>query len=680
MRSFCIMLFVVILGTCATAQDSISVISSNLLEDLLENDEEASFDFFYLYDELQSYLKNPLDINKATERDLLDMQMLSPTQISAILKYKEDYGPFISKYELQAIPELDLGTLKALVPLIRTGSEKKKMNLKSLMKESSSNVFLKWRYVLQEREGFINDDYLGNRSHYFARYNFNSGRNIRAGFTAEKDPGEQFFTGSNANGFDYYTAFVHLRDVVPGIETLNIGDFTVSMGQGLIVHNSFGGGKSSFVTNIKKGGRVIRPYSSVNEGNFFRGVAARIPVGDKIHITPFYSIKNIDGSIQQDTSIDTGFESFSSIRLDGFHRTETEIRNENSISQQSYGGILEFNHKALSLNANVLVNGFSAPLDFDDDLFRKFRFRGTQLINGSIDYGYRFRNFNFFGEFAMSDNGGTAQVHGLLATLGRRVDVGLIYRDFDRDYQVLDANAFSESTQPINERGLYYSLLARLSNSVTASFYFDVWDHPWLRFQRDAPSDGREFLFKLEYNKKRRLNAYLQYRYEEKQVNGNPIDVIIDPLIDTKQHRFRLHVTNTLSKDLKLRNRFEFNVFSRDGEVSDGYLLYQDIIYKPLGKPYSFTARYSLFDTDGFDTRIYTYENDILYEFSIPFFADRGTRFYINWRQKIGRKITAELRYSRTNFDNRTSVGSGDQLIDGNIISEVKAQIKYKFQ
>jgi len=141
----------------------------------------------------------------------------------------------------------------------------------------------------------------------------------------EKDPGEQFFSGSNTTGFDYYTGFIHLKDLLPRVKNLNIGDYSVSMGQGLIVHNSFGGGKSSFVTNIKKGGRAIRPYSSVTEANFFRGLAATVDVSDHIEVTAFGSNRDFDATIFADTTIDVGFQRISSIVVDGFHRTENEI-------------------------------------------------------------------------------------------------------------------------------------------------------------------------------------------------------------------------------------------------------------------------------------------------------------------------------------------------------------------
>ncbi len=676
---FVIILLMLSTSTVSYGQDSIAVISSNLLEDLLENNDEGSYDFFTLYDDLQEYLKNPLNINEATEEDFHNLQMLSDIQISDILQYRNEYGPFISKYELQTIPSLDLGILKALVPLVTEGGERKNHTFKSIMKESTSTVILKGKRVLQERKGFQDGSYLGDPNHLFARYNFFSNRNVRAGLTMEKDPGESFFSGNNKNGFDYYSGFIHIKDVLPLFSTLNFGDYTLSMGQGLILHNSFGGGKSSYVTNVKKGGRPIRPYSSVTEANFFRGTAATLDLRKDLEVSLFVSAKKIDGSVRIDTTIDAGFESFTSIKVDGFHRTESEINNQNTISQNSYGGIVKYKKRNFSLAVNALQQEFSIPIQNDLALYKRYRFNGDKLTNLSTDFSYRYKNFNTFGEFARSNNGGLALIGGLLTSLGRNVDLAIIYRNFGKDYQVLNANAFSESTLPINERAFYFGLKFRADKHFTFSSYFDIWQHPWLRFQVDAPSKGKEFLFKVEYYKRRKLNAYFQYRVEQKQRNGVDLSRRIDPLISTIQHRARLHVSHTLNKNLRLRNRFEMSFYKLDGVLTNGYMIFQDVIYKPTGKSYSFSARYAMFDTDGFNTRIYTFENDLLYEFSIPFYADRGTRFYINWHQKIGRHLNLQFRYANTYYQNREYISSSGQFIDGNQRSEIKAVVRYKF-
>lgn len=669
------------------AQDTLSVIDGRLLEELLENNDEQNYDFLSLYEELQTYLKDPLNINKADESDFQGLNMLTDVQILDIIEHRNKFGDFISPYELQSIPSLDAGTLKAIIPLVGIGNSGQRRNLGKSLSEAQHNVFLKYKRVLEDKKGYGPDGaYLGSPDHYYVRYHMFAGQNLRIGATMEKDPGEEFFTGSNPNGFDYYSGFIYARDVTNRLKAINIGDYALSMGQGLIMHNSFGGGKSSYVMNVKKGGRPLRPYSSVNESNYFRGIAGTIEITPHIQSTLFYSRKKIDGSgIIKDTLIDTGFETFNTVNVSGFHRTESEIAKKRTVGQQDMGISIEYDRRSFHLGLNGLRTTFDKPIRKSDDLYKKFNFNGDELINTSLDYSFRHKNFSFFGEVSRSDNGGMAHLHGLLAGLGRNIDASVVFRDFGRDYQVLFANAFGESTLPINERGLYLGLRFKPSKAITLSAYADNWVHPWLRFRKDAPSKGKEYLFKIDYYKKRKFNLYLQYRYEQKEENGSSIDQGIDPIVDLGQHRVRLHFSYKLNNELEFRERAEYSYYAKEDLKSSGYLIYHDIIYKPIGRPLSFTARYALFDTDDFNSRIYAYENDILYEFSIPFYSGQGSRFYINTRYRVTRIITAEMHYGYVWYNHSAKdpsfdgIGSGNEFIDGNRRTDLKFQIKLKF-
>ena len=91
--------------------------------------------------------------------------------------------------------------------------------------------------------------------------------------TAEKDRGEEFFTGSNKQGFDFYSAHLFIKDYNRTIKAIAIGDYAVSFGQGLILYSGFGAGKSSYVMNIKRTvPGCCGTYTSVNESNFQRGL------------------------------------------------------------------------------------------------------------------------------------------------------------------------------------------------------------------------------------------------------------------------------------------------------------------------------------------------------------------------------------------------------------------------
>jgi hypothetical protein len=84
------------------------------------------------------------------------------------------------------------------------------------------------------------------------------------------------------------------------------------------------------------------------------------------------------------------------------------------------------------------------------------------------------------------------------------------------------------------------------------------------------------------------------------------------------------------------------------------------------------------FDTQGFDSRIYTYENDVLYSFSIPAFFNKGYRYYININYDVNKKLSFWLRWAQLIRADDSVIGSGLDEIPGNRRSELKVQMLWK--
>lgn len=685
-RLLTIILFLCIITVNLKAQDEVQSnnIVANIIEDFLESTDAESFDFNTIFENLNYYFEHPLNINKAEAQDLRDLFILNELQIADFIAHRNQFGAFLSIYEIQAIPSWDMTIIKNITPFLRcdVAAADFNLNFRDAFTKGNSQLYLKAKRILQKRKGFLENakgeiPFAGDPNHLYVRYRYEYGQAFKAGFTMEKDPGEKLFGEGSKYGFDFYSFFMYAKDINKTFSIVSLGDYAVSMGQGLILHNDFGAGKSSFVMNVKRAGRTIRPYSSVNEVNFFRGAGAVINVRKSVQVAVFASYKPIDASVDRDTVENTDFDSFGSIRFDGFHRTQTEIANKNAIFQTNVGTKLEYKVRDFKLAINGLYTGFDKPLIRDEALYRKFLFSGSQLFNTSVDYSWRLKNMTFFGEAAMSDNGGTANIHGVLMGLDKRVDVSLVYRNYAPDYQVLNANAFAESSQPVNEKGFYMGMELRPFKNITFSTYADVWTNPWAGYRKDGPTDGKEFLIKMAYTQKRKMDLYIQYRFEQKQINSNNESIIDYPENQILQ-RLRLHLGYKINKEWEIRDRVEFSFFEK-AKSSSGFLMYQDVVYKPIAKPLSFTARYAIFDINSFDARIYAYENDILYEFYIPFFQNRGSRFYINTRYRIGRNYTWEFRIGRTFFENVKGISSGNNFIDGRAMTEIKTQLRIRF-
>ncbi len=690
---YIVMLIIGLAPIFSLAQVDSIEIEEDLIESIIQGIEDGEeFEYNTIYEELSALRNNPIKINTCDEDDLKQIILLNDVQINDVLSYRATYGDFISLEELQALPSWDLHTIRTCLPFLTISSALDDYNLPitKMITGGKNEVYVKWRRVLEDQKGYHieNPDashYEGDPNRLYIRFRHYYENKFKVGFTTEKDAGESLFSGSNPNGFDFYSGHIQLREYRSWLEDLIIGDYTVSLGQGLILHNDFGGSKSSYVMDLKKGGRVLKSYNSINEVNFFRGIATQLNFGGNVNATIFASSKKIDGSSFIDTlESETGLESFSSLITSGYHRTQSEISKKRTIGQQNAGGRLEYKGSDMKFGLNFLHTKFDKTFNRSVQLYNQFLFRGDQLTNMSVDYSYRYRNINFFGESARSDNDAYSHLMGVLIGLDRKVDLSLLYRNYSKDYQVITSNSFGETTGSNNEIGLYMGMIFRPHNYWTISTYADHWKHPWLRFRRDAPSSGKEYLIKVDHYRKRQYNFYVQYKYENKQINESSDENPIDLLGDIVLHRLRAHVGYVVTKGFEMRDRVEFSRVEKEGRSNNGFMIFHDIIYKPIGRPFSFTARYALFDTGNCDTndcdnRIYAYENDLIYEFYIPFFQNRGKRYYINLRYNMTRDLTMEFRYARTVLKNQDVTGSGLDEIDGNIRTEVKAQVRYQF-
>ncbi len=677
--------------TFGTSQDDSLHIVPDFLQDQIESlvdnlDSEEDFDFNVLGENLQEYLARPLALNRASQTDLESLQLLTDIQITEFLHYRLTLGELTSIYELQAIPSFDQGTITSILPFITIEDNRAltAATLSKMITTGRNELFVRGTRVLEEQKGYqIREGqaaaYAGSPYQYYIRYRHQFEQKLRYGFTLEKDPGEPFFQGVNKNGFDYSSFHFFIRDPGPHIQAVALGDFAVSLGQGLIMNSGYGGGKSAFVTQIKRGGNTLRPYTSVNESATLRGIAAAFQFRD-LHFTFFASRTRQDANLQGDTTDSPGFQSsFSSLQLSGLHRTKSEIEDKDAIRHTLVGGRIDYRRKNLQIAVNALNNHFNHSFDRAFQPYNQFYFRGNSLSNLSTDYSYFYKNINLFGETAISDNGALASLNGMLLGLSRYLDLAVLYRNLSPYYQALQATPFIESSQANNEKGLYVGTQIKINPSFWISIYGDYWTHRWLRFAVDAPSIGNEHLFRVTYYKKRKLEAYLQFRSENKAVNQRIVPEKINGLFYRSRKNLRLHFKHQIHKNLELRNRIEFSqVRTAPQTISRGFLVFQDFIYKSNRLPLSFTSRISYFDTDDYNARIYAYENDILYSFSIPAYFNQGIRYYLNLRCQI-RNLTLEIRLEQTWYRNQEVISSGNEQIDGNTKSRIKIQCRYVF-
>lgn len=676
------------------------------LENIAEATENEEADYTNLLDALLYYKEHPINLNKATKEDLQELQLLSDIEINNLLSHIKKYGKLITIYELQGIAGFDLQTIQRILPYVRVSDNfsSSHFSMKEMFKNGQNMVMFRYGRIIEQQKGFTNIDsaalfksknsrYIGSPDKLYLRYRFTYGTNVSWGFTADKDQGELFWKknqrfnydwyekglrGNQKSGFDFYSAHFFVRNI-RFVKSFAIGDYQATFGQGLTMWSGLAFGKSAMIMNVKKSATGLRPYTSVNESLFLRGAATTISI-KRIEATAFVSHKKIDGNISD--TLETGeIAAISSLQETGYHSTYGEVEDKHSITQTIYGGNVSYKGKIFSVGITGAQYILSAPLNRNLSFYNQFEFASKQNTNIGFDYNLVYKNFNFFGEQAMSANGGMAFLNGCIVSLDPKLAITILHRNYQYNYQNLMSNSFSENSISANEKGLFIGATIKPLNTITLTTYFDRFEFPWLKYQVNAPSNGFDYLAQINYTPNKKFDAYFRIRSRTKFKNTREDIDDIDFIVPVKQTNYRFNISYTILPSLKLKNRIELIDYKYDkASTNKGFVIYQDLVYKKLSFPVSVTLRYALFQTDNYDTRIYAYENDMIGAYSIPSYYYKGSRFYVLLNYDITRRIEIWLRYSQTVYDGKKVISEGSLTqINGNTKSEIKAQLRIKF-
>ena len=633
-----------------------SVFTQEVQESQIEQQaerEEGDQEDDYIPQQLEYFRKHPININKCSIEELRSLNLFSELQLNNFILYRNQFGRFISIYEIQAIPGWDMELIKKIAQFITIKEETTIVSdLEKQFKDGEHQLLLRIAFPLKKSPEYLLPDtvstsYYGNPMKLWVRYRYQFKRSLQFGFSAEKDAGEEFFKGTHKMGFDFYS--FHLFKRSNGlIKALAIGDYTINLGQGLIQWQSMSFKKSALVMAIKREGDMLKPYNSAGEYAFYRGAAIDIRKRNW-EMLAFTSMRNLSANLREDTS--KHFESYvSSISTSGYHRTKNEIEDRNKIRMIAFGGAIRYTRNKWKIGFNSVHYELNKPIRKDPEPYNLFAFSGKSLSNYSIDYDYTNRNIHLFGEFAIDDRSfKSAIINGALISLDRRVDLSLLYRRIHPSYQSFFVNAFTENTQPTNENGFYTGISIRPFQNWTIDAYCDLYKFPWLKFRVNAPSEGRDYFVLIGYKPSKQTEIYLRFKQESKPINESTEDNPVYKLINPIKNDWRFQVNYKLNDAVLLRNRINILCFKKESDQNQvGFLWFTDIIYKPLMKTYSGNLRIQYFESDSYDSRIYAYENDVAFSNSIPSFSGRGCRLYINAHIDI--KELCQLK-NKTNID-----------------------------
>ncbi len=693
MIRFYLGIFFIFLAVSASGQTKSEVIQQRM-EFIAEEFETEEISLEDVFDNLSNYYDNPLNLNSASKEELEQLLLLSDIQINELLVYREKIGSLKTIYELLEFQFWSNQTVENILPFVKISKldeEKKKVTLSEMLKDMKSEAMFRWIRGVEEKAAYAdvtdeereqsNSYYWGSPDRLYSRFRFRYKTSLSMGITMEKDPGEQIFGQTQPKGFDFYSAHVFYSGK-KFVRKIAVGDYHFEMGQGLAFWSGYAFGKTADALLIRKNGRGLSPYASVDETRFLRGAAAELGFKNW-SLTVFASQKYVNGNIAVITDSLEGDEArlASSVNLSGLHRTTSEITRKNSLQETILGSYLKYQTRSLQFGFGAVQQIYDVPLERDLRPYNQFEFRGNQLLNLSADYSYVLKNLNVFGEIARSStSGGLAIIQGATLAIDNKASVSVLYRNYAKDYHTFYSRGFGERSRTINEEGLFIGTKFNFNKYWNMNVYADIFKFPWLVFRIDKPSVGHEVLGQLSYRPSAKIEMYVRIREQSRMQNSRNYEGTIRPIEEVVQRNFRFNFNYKFTSSLQWKTRVELVTVSRPSmPFEKGFVLAQDLVFRPTKFPVDVSVRYALFDTDSFDTRLYLFESNLLNVFSIPAYFNEGSRYYILLKYEYKKNVELWLRYAAFVYANQTTLGTGPERIDGSTRSEVGVQLRVRF-
>ena len=668
----------------AQSQDTVRTQVERDIERALEgfDPEESDLDVDnveQLVEFLEELASNPLNINRASVDDLLQIPGLNFRLAQEISRYRRDVKPFESIEELEEVRGLGAVTVNRIRPYVTVGSGRERgrdlyLNPNYWTDNSRFEVISRYQQVLEEQEGYQRPDslggYIGSPVKYFQRFRYTS-NHLSLNLTQDKDPGEPL---PDIASFDYTSWHVALRNN-GNLRELIIGDFSAGFGQGLTLWSSGAFGKGSeVIRTTTKNDRGVRPYTSAQETNAFRGIAATY--GNRLQVTGFYSNRQRTASEIDDEFVRFPTES-------AFHRTINERERRLNLGQETYGGRVRYEVRRGFIGVTGYRNHFDRPIAAGTQPSQIYNFSGQTLTAYGADYRLLAGPALLFGEVGHTDNGGYGVLSGATVDVGPSTDMAFAYRNYGRNFQSIFGAGFGEqSSNPQNEEGFYIGIRQGITNNVQVSAYFDHFRFPGPRFQTTRPSSGYDWRTLLEYSPSRQLNMYALVSYKERGQEYSTTDAFgrdLRLLDDNKRTGVRYQIEYQVHPVVRLRTRLDFSrARAADSEATYGYLVFQDIRYTPRND-LTIDARVTMFDTEDFESRVFQFENDLLYVLSNTMLFNQGQRMYIVANYQPADWIQFWGKIGTTVYENQNTISSGLQQIDGNRRTDIGIQARMLF-
>lgn len=641
-----LILFISVFTHNYSQNDKLSETVTNIAE-MLSEEESFSGDAELYIELLDELAENPVEINSGDEKELSRLFFLSDFQIRAIVDHTSVTGSIVSAYEIASIAGFDRQTVEMMMPFITLEpADINKPGKLRLVSDLISNLTFK--------PGENDTSMPGSHLRSLVKYKAVMGP-FSAGITVEKDPGESFLTGSPPlpdflSSFLSWTGKGFLKKVI-------VGDYSARFGEGTNINTRMRTGISLSAPGYMTGRDEIRPYTSTDENNFFRGAAMEISFRNA-GLSLMFSQNKIDAEI---SSSDSGELYVSGLYKPGLHNTESSIMKKDALRETFYGAGFNYNKSPVRLGLTWSQSSFSLPhTPSGDDPEDLYRFSGSETGVFTAYYNAMFSRILLFGEISADYSTDIALVQGFTVRPSDRLQINMLGRSYSPAFVSFHGRGAGSSSSTSNESGLLGNFTFEAARHLFISAGCDIVSYPWLKYRTRFPSTGLKQELRLRFAPVDKFSFDALYSFRH-SLSDNDAQQGMKGIEELSTRTFRAVFRYSPSVNFSVSTRIDYKKAEETG--SRGMLLAQDIKLTFRHIPATIWLRHSVFSTDDWNSRIYAYENDLLHSFSIPALSGKGSRSYLMAEWEPGGRTDLRIKYGLTSIiDENGAVEERDEL------------------
>jgi hypothetical protein len=593
--------------------DSASVLD---LEDVLEQSLGLEFDpellarCLWLHD-------HPLDINAATQEELLGIPGVTASDVEAVERHRRSHRPFREVIEVANVEGLGARAWALMRPFVTVTARRPVLDHRS-----------KASWVLHSPSA-ADTAWLGGPSAIYERAIISPARGWECGVVAESDAGERIRDG-------FVTGYVH-HESSGFLRRFLLGDFVASGGLGLV----WGEGLR---TNAKFSGLMggtLSPHRSSSELGFLRGVgiSMALPCGKgEVRAHALTSRNACSATVDGSGGISSvgGVVSF---------RTANDLAKRNTVHVSCIGGRIEYlGASGLRCGSSVLWAQLDRPIIADNP----FELSGREFWAAGFDIGGQIGLMRGALELA-SARGETGVIGGLRIGVSRRCSMHLSFCHCAPGFHSLLATGGSNGDVARNTREIRWNVEVVPAPGSFLQIEIRQFKNPWRTGTELFPKSGQEVSGEAGLHLTPGIDFFMKAveQITEQEMKRIAAGREIVSKAPAGIRRFRCTALFTRGERWLFRSRVEW-VRVMDPSVGTdqyGWMGSAELRWSP-GRWLTLSGRAILFQTEAYDARVYAIESDVDGGASSTILSGTGRRWYCVAASHPLRSLRLAVRYA----------------------------------